>query len=651
LHLLPEKYDQLELSSNEKSFAKVLERALKGSELACFVLKINPRKAGLKDDYSLPELFHLLVVEDGIVLFKFFETEDASQAANIIKAWNEYGLLTTLSRDIEAILKHSRYLTDDIGNIKYAFTIKLLFSKIKKFDVMGKIDNEFLLSACLLEEDVQQVKTIGASVLSALLEKKKKIADEDVINSIFQRLCPEITIPRKFFLDEYQKVSGIDGQVTNEDRSVRSYRLDESQINYINRIAKGNQLILACAGSGKSVLLISKCFKLASLNPAESFLIICFNTNLRDYYLWTASQAGFLSGGKVKVNSFYQFCRQLLISNGIPLPSKQETFEDECKLWFSMANNALSKGLIRDRFYGIFIDEIQIFKPEWYRFCFNLLKNQSEDCHYFVIAGDKSQDIKSNIKHGKAPWQGHGEKYPKYSNRTFAIEINYRNSKPINDAIDRFVEVAKKKGLSLGADMTTDPELFLRGIAYRDGDAPVIIENRDVRQEGEASKIIAEIKYLIEVKEYLETDIAIIFYNKNSKLIEQLQSDFNREGWNDPAILFTADDKGTFGMRRGITLATIEGALGLDYRAVVLAGLHSLGKFAKGWREQAKVESDFFSISNDEKEKRAKAFSQNVNYIYTGCTRAKDSLSIVLSMESGQCIYSDLLRSSIGGRR
>ena len=55
--------------------------------------------------------------------------------------------------------------------------------------------------------------------------------------------------------------------------------LDDGQINYINKIKKGDQLIIACAGSGKSVILISKCFKVAGLNPDKRFLITGYNRN------------------------------------------------------------------------------------------------------------------------------------------------------------------------------------------------------------------------------------------------------------------------------------------------------------------------------------------------------------------------------------
>jgi hypothetical protein len=70
--LYPEKYEQLELSVDEKSFLRTLERAFSDEEMAYFVLHINPRRKA-SDDGKQPELFNLLLVDKGILLFRFLE--------------------------------------------------------------------------------------------------------------------------------------------------------------------------------------------------------------------------------------------------------------------------------------------------------------------------------------------------------------------------------------------------------------------------------------------------------------------------------------------------------------------------------------------------------------------------------------------------
>ena len=321
---------------------------------------------------------------------------------------------------------------------------------------------------------------------------------------------------------------------------------------------------------------------------------------------------------------------------------------------FEKANEALKNGQIKERYFGVFIDEVQIFKPEWYRFCFNLLKSKNEDSHYFVIAGDKSQDIKNNIKQGKAPWQGGGSQYPEYRGKTLPIETNYRNSKPINDAIDRYVTNAKKLGSLYGVDLSSDPELFLRGTAYRAGHLPQLVELKEYSNEGEATAICNSIKKLLS-QGYSEVDIAVIVYNKHTpyiykgwktqyyNLLPDIRRIFYEEDWETPAVLISGESAGaTFGSRRGVTIATIEGSLGLDFRAVILAGLRPLGTY-----EKVRTKQDLIDASGDELIKRQEGFKKNINFLYTGCTRAKDELTIILSAPRGESVYMDLLRDSI----
>jgi len=654
MQVYPEKNEQLELSVDEKSFLRTVERAFSNEEMAYYVLHINPRKKDAGE--GKPELFNLLLVNKGILLFRFIEVQDLA-AQMTIKALGNPTVYEMLRSDITKRLEESRYLTDTSGKLRYALNVCFIFPKADKSQVTSSLDEnecQFCSDHVFFKDTIIQIRKEGADVVKSYLGEADEL-QENQINNVFQRLCPEITIPRKYILDENGTVSGADGALGSVDRAVQSYRLENKQIDIINKIAKGNQLILACAGSGKSVLLISKCFKLASLNPSEDFLITCYNRNLNNYYTWAIAQAGF-TDRNVRCSTFFSLCKSLLESNRIPLPSvnyhDQSTSYDRL---FEVANNALAQGRIKERFYGIFIDEVQIFKSEWYRFCFNLLKSKNADDHFFVIAGDKSQDVKNNIKHGKAPWQGGGDAYPEYRGKTLPIETNYRNSKPINDAIDRYVSVAKELGLNLGIDLTADPELFLRGTAYRPGNVPTLVELSELSNSGEANAIGDAIKSLIDEKGLSEVDIAIILFNESARFTTKgwqthyyrlrpyIIQYFNANGWEAPAFLYQGQSEGvTYGSRRGVTVVSIEGVLGLDFRAVVLAGLRPLGT-----HEKTRIIAEFESATQEQRPDKLEAFKKNINLIYTGCTRAKEELTIILSAPKGESIYMDLLRQSI----
>lgn len=655
MQIYPEKYDKLELSTSERSFLRTMERAFSGDELAYYVLQINPRKRDAGQGRA--ELFNMLVIPEGIMLLRFFDADIPLIASTTIKALGNPLVYSVLENDIRSKLEESNYLVRESGNLRFALNIIFIFPNIDFSQMeseLSEAEKEFCCKHVFFKSDIHVLRKEGKKILLERLSTADTI-EEEKVNNIFQRLCPEITIPRKFILDDHATISIKEAALSQMDRAVQSYRLDTWQIDIVNRINRGNQLILACAGSGKSVLLISKCFKLASLNPCENFLITCYNRNLNNYYQWAISQAGFIDRN-VKCTTFLGLCKQLLENNGISLPTKypyqQNDYYDRL---FEKANDALAAGLIKERFYGVFIDEVQIFKPEWYRFCFNLLKSKNDSDHYFVIAGDKSQDIKNNIKHGKAPWQGGGSDYPEYRGKTLPIETNYRNSKPINDAIDRYVSCAKAMGAKIGVDLTSDPELFLRGTAYRPGNNPTLSMVKELSNEGEAEAICSAIRNLLK-KGYSEVDIAVIVYNRRQQyttkgwkthyynLLPSIKQIFYKENWENPSILIPRESEGaTYGSRRGVTIATIEGSLGLDFRAVILAGLRPLGS-----HEKAQVLEDFEGLTEEKLGGRQEAFKKNINLLYTGCTRAKDELTIILSAPKGESIYMDLLRDSMG---
>lgn len=653
MEIYPEKYEQLGLTSNEKSFMRTLGRALNDVDPCYYVLHINPRK---KDDgKGYPELFNLLVSEDGVILFQFKEISDVSVAKQTVDIMTAFHIFDKLDDNIHERLIQSNHLIDSTGEIFFAYNICLVFTDIERGQVYSLLNNEsraFCDKHIIFRDDIQRIRKGEINLQNRYLIKKNQIKEDDV-DKIFQRLCPEITIPKKYILNNDGNTSTIDKGIDGSDRSVLSYRLDISQINIVNNIKKGDQLILACAGSGKSVLLISKCFKLASLNPCDEFLITCFNKNLNNYYQWAIAQAGFLDRN-VKCKTFFGLLMYLLERNNISKPINHGNDEEYFERLFRIANESLDAGKIKDRFTGIFIDEIQIFKPAWYRFCFNLLKNKNSDNHFFVIAGDKSQDIKNNIKNGKAPWQGGGVNYPEYRGKTLPIETNYRNSKPINEAVDRFVDSAKKFGTKIMADLTSDPELFIRGTSIRQGNEPVLVDIDDYSNVGEAAAICHAVKDMIENKGLSEVDIAVILFNRRNKnagkgwedpaydILPSIKRIFYQEKWEDPAVLIYGENEGeTYGSRQGVTITTIDGALGLDFRGVVLAGLRPLGM-----REGVRTASDCFGATDEQLE----AYKKNINYIYTGSTRAKDELTIVLSAKKGESIYMDLIRESIGAK-
>ena len=96
-----------------------------------------------------------------------------------------------------------------------------------------------------------------------------------------------------------------------------------------------------------------------------------------------------------------------------------------------------------------------------------------------------------------------------------------------------------------------------------------------------------------------------------------------------------------FATRRGVSLVTCQGALGLDFKAVILCGLKSMGEFYHSKNEDYLMKTDLDSelIKED--------FFTNINTLYAACTRAKDELVIVMTEDNRESIYSKILGKSL----
>ena len=237
-------------------------------------------------------------------------------------------------------------------------------------------------------EEFSKLRTDFYNIINAKLQntivpvsQNKLVIQDNNVNSIIQRIAPEyVTVRVSTVLDEKTSM-GADNDllvVTEDDLAVKAFRLDKDQINIINKINKGDQLILACAGSGKSVLLISKCFKAAEMNPDKQFLITCYNENLRSLYSWFIDRAG-LRAKNVTCLTFHKLCKHLLAQNSFT------TFSGDFDGWITSAIQKLNERKIKERYYGIFIDEVQEFDTEWYKFCFNLLENKETNVACVIL--------------------------------------------------------------------------------------------------------------------------------------------------------------------------------------------------------------------------------------------------------------------------
>lgn len=655
MEILPSEYQNIELSRYEKMFVR---HAISNDGYGFLLLKVNPTMIE-------NESMNVLISSRGVVFFKFFEDfSDASLFGATMQPYTQF-VYPTAKKIISEKLLGNKSLSENAKALKFPINIVHVFPNLKRADISKmsvRAILDFVQKQCLFSEDFSELRQGFGAIIDRVLDNPiipvsdtpMLISDLNV-NSVMQRIAPEYVTIRMACVDTADSTPGVDSEllvVDEKDVVVRAFRLDKEQINIINRISKDdpNQLILACAGSGKSVLLISKCFKAAQMNPNKKFLITCRNENLHSLYTWFIDRAG-LREKNVECMTFHTLCKKLLEKNGFT--AKYRDFDG----WVSSVIDKLNRGQIQDRYYGIFIDEVQAFESEWYKFCYNLLENKNTKNHIFVICGDKTQRLEKLKKRGQAPWQV-GDGYPNYrgGNKNIRIEKNYRNCIEINEYINRFVSNAKQYLYEIQEDYEIDPDMFLRGQAVFHGDGVKYIQLPIKKASCEIGTIVQAINKIHDENEIPYDEIAVIMYqgkyrkkiagwlDKQYYLQKTLETRLRLE--DIPCCRLYSTDAGWqdhFGETGGVRLIKFQSTLGLDFRAAIICGLVPLGEYGgiknPNW-EHLKTNEETYS--------NAIAATQScIQNLYVACTRAKEVLYIIAPETENESVFMKMLKDSV----
>ncbi|WP_062239015.1 UvrD-helicase domain-containing protein [Fictibacillus sp. FJAT-27399] len=633
--LVPENYNDLELTPSKKLLLSFFRKKL--SDEYILFLELNP--TGI---LNIP--FLLVHKELGILCITIDETainENLESYITLLKSsiWDrqEKILMNKLKRE-------NTFLNAN-GSLSLGFNWVYLFPNIERSNIV--LNDSFIKERCLFNKEYYKMFKQEFSIDSLFNSNNKNLTlDHAKLNTLGFTIAPEYYIPL-----HVEKINTIDtGLIINDEelmvkpnqQIVSSLALDSEQIHLVNKFNMGNHLLLACAGSGKSAVLIAKAFKFSSAYPDKKVLITCFNTNLAQYYQWRIDVAGF-NRKNVQCRTFHSLCQNLLADYGIRnpyTPGTESYFNDV----FNLVVKEFNAGNISSSFDAIFIDEVQIFKKEWYKLCFGLLKSKDKDQHLFVISGDKSQNINNNLEKGLAPWLINDPNYPTFETNTIRIEKNYRNSKQINNYINNFVSIAKDYLNTMSFEINRTEDLFLRGQSVRPGVEPQVIKSTRFNEIDDIFKTIN----ILEEQNIPLSDIAILIPQRQYRvaryyILNWLKNRFNETYMDYTLLLNDEDAYERYGERKGVSICTIESALGLDFRAVILCGLLPLGLYEKS-DKLAHLISPTLS-KEDDLEKRKENFFKNINQLYTGMTRARDFLYIILTQEK-ENIYSNILLAS-----
>ncbi|MCX7641786.1 MAG: AAA family ATPase [Elusimicrobiales bacterium] len=192
--------------------------------------------------------------------------------------------------------------------------------------------------------------------------------------------------------------------------------IDKKQEEVTRNLELGHYLLKGVAGSGKTVILISRAKFLSKFFQNWKILFICYNKSLASYLKTQLSEFK-----NIEISTYHKWClKKLNKFDLIPFdfePKTDEEFDIELPKKLLNFNNINEE----DKYQAIIIDEGQDFDPLWYK---TLLKFLDEKTNSLIIAVDSSQSIYNR----KISWKSLGINI---IGRTKIFRKNYRNTKQI----------------------------------------------------------------------------------------------------------------------------------------------------------------------------------------------------------------------------
>ena len=476
----------------------------------------------------------------------------------------------------------------------------------------------------------------------------KSLSDVEC-RAIFERLAEEYTVvmnenenvkiaEKKTFVTEQAL------RITGREVEYKTFFLDEYQVGIVNDMGKGHRVILANPGAGKSVLLLSKAFKYASLYKDSNVLLTCYNNNLADSYNFKRNCANFGENNNLFIMTFHKLVKKIY-EECLHLHCETNIATDE---EIQKCIDLIKQGKVNLKFKAIFIDEVQIFDPIYLELCYSLLE-EDED-RVFLMAGDLNQAVRALSRKGDAPWKRMNGVHLDFTGRVRYIEKNYRNSKEIAEYISHMLQHMNTR-LSM-LDLINSLEYEYN--SFKIGTNPTIalkvqtgVQRIDIKKQ-----VINAIKEISTKYKIGYSDIAVLFpFRKvpyhNYYFLYWLQQGLDEEGI--PYSMIINEQEGTYvrvrqGDISGVVVSTIESSLGLDFKAVILAGLYPYSYVNVDGEVAGNIKT-WTSIKNMP-ENHQTAVQSQMRAVYTACSRARDVLYVISDLKPGSPMEEIIMKQS-----
>jgi hypothetical protein len=372
----------------------------------------------------------------------------------------------------------------------------------------------------------------------------------DVLRSIIH---PEIV------LSPLQSRTSITGEnVQNQDLVI----LDRKQENNARRIGEGHRIIYGVAGSGKTVILVSRSKWLHEENPSAKILLVCYNVVLSVYLRHVLEKYP-----RIEVLHFDGWAKQ----NGIVRRvenSSTHRLEDDVSLGKRLLEQLKTQQGDCRKYDAILVDEAQDFPPVWFTCILEAMSNPEEGDLLIVCDGNQGIKLIDAVS-----WKSIGIKAQgRTIHQAFDLDRNYRNTREILKLASHFTVKNPKNNEDSISIVPVNPNL-----AVRRGSRPVLYSCEDRTQECE--KIIAIVKRFIEGKVTQGTKSIIvrpseigILYLKKPVRDNDIFQNFLKELQTITPVTWLSEDyySRLKVFDKSVKLQTVASSKGLQYRIVII---------------------------------------------------------------------------------
>ncbi|MBD1836646.1 nuclease-related domain-containing DEAD/DEAH box helicase [Coleofasciculus sp. FACHB-501] len=337
--------------------------------------------------------------------------------------------------------------------------------------------------------------------------------------------------------------------------------LDIEQERLAADIRDGHRLFYGVAGSGKTLILLSRAKLLANRLLGHRVLVLCFNITLAAYLrsLIHDESQNPLYKERIEVTHFNGWARTILGR----LPNPQQVTGDYDEVLGERLLEAIADFPLEKKWDAILVDEAHTFSPNWFRCCVAALKDPENGD--LMIVADGSQSL---YERSKFTWSS---VEIKAVGRTKKLPQNYRNTQEILSAAWSIVQPFQTEDEQEEVTFpTVEPSA-----ALRTGERSVLHLTTSRVEEIEA--VIAQIQKL-HASGYDPKDIAVVYRyltQSDTPLFNKLQQQLNDLGLG---YYWVTENKGSYSNQRtGVRLITALSSLGLEFKAVLIPWVQQFG--------------------------------------------------------------------------